>query len=145
MIRRPPRSTLFPYTTLSRSAGPPAARCRRSPSCHACLQRTVRDPAGPASSCAQRAANVGGGPARRCARDPCAAHTLRAGRSGTGTVTRRVAAIEREEMRLARWLVAPALTLILLGSLVPIVATVWEALHGHDLRLPWLGRPFVGL
>ncbi len=21
----------------------------------------------------------------------------------------------------------------------------WEALHGHDLRLPWLGRPFVGL
>src|SRR6266496_6253637 len=25
MIRRPPRSTLFPYTTLFRSAGPPAA------------------------------------------------------------------------------------------------------------------------
>src|SRR6266487_6156935 len=24
MIRRPPRSTLFPYTTLFRSAGPPA-------------------------------------------------------------------------------------------------------------------------
>src|SRR3712207_8119869 len=30
MIRRPPRSTLFPYTTLSRSArgGPPAGRRR---------------------------------------------------------------------------------------------------------------------
>src|SRR2546427_801947 len=26
MIRRPPRSTLFPYTTLFRSAGPPAGR-----------------------------------------------------------------------------------------------------------------------
>jgi ABC-type sugar transport system permease subunit len=34
---------------------------------------------------------------------------------------------------------------ILIGSLGPIVATLWEAVHGHDLRLPWLGRPFVGL
>jgi ABC-type sugar transport system permease subunit len=57
----------------------------------------------------------------------------------------RRSAIEREEARLARWLVLPALLFILLGSLVPIVATGWEALHGHDLRLPWLGRPFVGL
>src|SRR2546422_6767563 len=42
MIRRPPRSTLFPYTTLFRSAAPPppaqlrpsrrrAARCRAQP------------------------------------------------------------------------------------------------------------------
>src|SRR5258708_19618007 len=29
MIRRPPRSTLFPYTTLFRSAHPDCARCRR--------------------------------------------------------------------------------------------------------------------
>src|SRR5215467_15526669 len=30
MIRRPPRSTLFPYTTLFRSRSPPPrARCRR--------------------------------------------------------------------------------------------------------------------
>src|SRR2546426_7463162 len=29
MIRRPPRSTLFPYTTLFRSAAAPAARPRR--------------------------------------------------------------------------------------------------------------------
>src|SRR5688572_30966543 len=29
MIRRPPRSTLFPYTTLFRSAAPSAARRRR--------------------------------------------------------------------------------------------------------------------
>jgi ABC-type sugar transport system permease subunit len=60
-------------------------------------------------------------------------------------VTRRRSGIEREEVRLAGWLVAPALVLILLGSLVPITATVWEALHGRDLRLPWLGRPLVGL
>src|SRR5688572_32521444 len=30
MIRRPPRSTLFPYTTLFRSAAAPFARRRRS-------------------------------------------------------------------------------------------------------------------
>jgi ABC-type sugar transport system permease subunit len=56
----------------------------------------------------------------------------------------RPATIERAEARLARLMVAPALTLILLVSLVPIGATAWEALHGHDLRLPWLGRPFIG-
>src|SRR3989441_13283954 len=33
MIRRPPRSTLFPYTTLFRSVGPPHRRalCRQAP------------------------------------------------------------------------------------------------------------------
>src|SRR3712207_7747659 len=31
MIRRPPRSTLFPYTTLFRSKGRPGARHRRGP------------------------------------------------------------------------------------------------------------------
>src|SRR2546422_6735827 len=31
MIRRPPRSTLFPYTTLFRSLGPLPARRRQSP------------------------------------------------------------------------------------------------------------------
>src|SRR5256885_13088222 len=30
MIRRPPRSTLFPYTTLFRSRAPPGAHARRS-------------------------------------------------------------------------------------------------------------------
>jgi ABC-type sugar transport system permease subunit len=52
---------------------------------------------------------------------------------------------ERDERRLAGLLITPALGVILLGSLVPIAATGWEAMHGHDLRLPWLGRPFVGL
>src|SRR5256885_6230038 len=31
MIRRPPRSTLFPYTTLFRSRSRPSTRCRRTP------------------------------------------------------------------------------------------------------------------
>jgi ABC-type sugar transport system permease subunit len=53
--------------------------------------------------------------------------------------------MQRDDARLARWLIAPAVAFILLGSLGPIVATGWEAFHRHDLRLPWLGRPFVGL
>ena len=51
----------------------------------------------------------------------------------------------RGERRLAAFFVLPALTIILLIALVPIAMTSWEALHTHDLRLPWLGRPFVGL
>ena len=40
--------------------------------------------------------------------------------------------------------VAPALATILLIALFPLGWTVWESLHLHDLRMPWLGRPFVG-
>src|SRR3989442_8809979 len=49
MIRRPPRSTLFPYTTLFRSDGDPksiaGARTRLAPSCPACarLARSAED------------------------------------------------------------------------------------------------------
>jgi ABC-type sugar transport system permease subunit len=53
--------------------------------------------------------------------------------------------IERSERRLALMLVAPALVLIVGVALVPVLATVWEAMHRHDLRLPWLGRPFIGV
>ena len=60
-------------------------------------------------------------------------------------MSHRAASIERAEMRLAWLLVTPALTVILLVSLAPIVITGWEALHSHDLRLPWLGRPFIGV
>ena len=48
------------------------------------------------------------------------------------------------ERRTAVMFVAPALVIIVLVAVVPIAMTFWEALHGHDLRLPWLGRPFVG-
>src|SRR3712207_7782158 len=44
MIRRPPRSTLFPYTTLFRSAARGPLRCSSSP-CSA-RPRSLRSPAG---------------------------------------------------------------------------------------------------
>ena len=53
--------------------------------------------------------------------------------------------VERHEQRLALALVAPALVVVLGVALIPVVATGWEALHRHDLRLPWLGYPFIGL
>jgi ABC-type sugar transport system permease subunit len=34
---------------------------------------------------------------------------------------------------------------IVMVALFPLVWTFWESLHLHDLRMPWLGRPFVGL
>lgn len=49
------------------------------------------------------------------------------------------------ERRLATLFVLPAIGIIVLIALVPIAMTFWEALHSHDLRLPWLGRPFVGI
>jgi multiple sugar transport system permease protein len=53
--------------------------------------------------------------------------------------------LERREARLAWWLVTPAVGAILLVALFPLAWTVWESLHLHDLRMPWLHRPFVGL
>ncbi|HEX2249474.1 MAG TPA: sugar ABC transporter permease [Gemmatimonadales bacterium] len=53
--------------------------------------------------------------------------------------------IERQEARIAWWLVSPALLTILLVALFPLLWTVWESLHLHDLRMPWLGQPFIGL
>jgi ABC-type sugar transport system permease subunit len=42
-------------------------------------------------------------------------------------------------------MVAPAVATILLIALFPLTWTVWESLHLHDLRMPWMGQPFVGL
>jgi ABC-type sugar transport system permease subunit len=52
---------------------------------------------------------------------------------------------EAREARLAYGMVAPAVATILLIALFPLTWTVWESLHLHDLRMPWLGQPFVGL
>jgi ABC-type sugar transport system permease subunit len=41
-------------------------------------------------------------------------------------------------------LVLPALAAIALVAIAPMAWTVWESVHLHDLRMPWLGRPFVG-
>ena len=38
----------------------------------------------------------------------------------------------------------PALAAIVLVAVFPIVWTGWESLHLDDLRMPWLGRRFVG-
>src|SRR2546429_1010950 len=48
MIRRPPRSTLFPYTTLFRS--PPAPRQAADRSAGGCAHRGARDPPSARSS-----------------------------------------------------------------------------------------------
>jgi ABC-type sugar transport system permease subunit len=40
---------------------------------------------------------------------------------------------------------APALTAIAIIALFPIGWTTWESVHLHDLRMPWRGRPLVGL
>src|SRR3954452_6066956 len=50
-----------------------------------------------------------------------------------------------ENPRQAWAYVAPALAIVLLVALFPLAWTLWELLHRHDLRMPWLGRPFVGL
>ena len=41
--------------------------------------------------------------------------------------------------------VAPALLTILLIAIFPLLWTFWDSLHRNDLRMPWLGKPFVGL
>lgn len=51
---------------------------------------------------------------------------------------------ERSEARLAWAFVLPALTAVLVIAIFPLLWTVWESLHVHDLRMPWRGRPFVG-
>ncbi len=37
----------------------------------------------------------------------------------------------------------PALGTIALIAIFPLLWTVWESLHVHDLRMPWRGQPFV--
>jgi ABC-type sugar transport system permease subunit len=50
-----------------------------------------------------------------------------------------------EDPRIGWAYVAPAVVIVLLVALFPLAWTLWESLHRHDLRMPWLGRPFVGL
>jgi ABC-type sugar transport system permease subunit len=49
----------------------------------------------------------------------------------------------REE-RLGWALAFPALGIVALIAVFPVLWTFWESLHLDDLRMPWLGRPFVG-
>jgi ABC-type sugar transport system permease subunit len=59
-------------------------------------------------------------------------------------VSSRGGRIESREARLAWAFVLPTLGTIVLIALFPLVRTVWESLHVHDLRMPWRGTPFVG-
>lgn len=71
-------------------------------------------------------------------------------RRGSATVARLAGdsvdhlTVEQAEARAAWWLISPAFLVIALVSLVPLAWTIWESLHLHDLRMPWLGRPFIG-
>ena len=49
------------------------------------------------------------------------------------------------EPRTAWLFLAPGLGAIVLVAIFPLLWTVWESLHRHDLRFPDAGRPFVGL
>lgn len=49
------------------------------------------------------------------------------------------------EHRIGWIFVAPAVMTIVLLGVFPLGWTVWESLHQHDLRMPWLGKPFIGL
>ena len=51
---------------------------------------------------------------------------------------------QRADARLAWAFTAPAIGTVALVAVFPILWTFWESLHLHDLRMPWLGRPFVG-
>lgn len=51
----------------------------------------------------------------------------------------------RNEARLGWALTLPALAAIAVVAVFPIIWTAWESLYFHDLRMPWLGRPFVGM
>jgi multiple sugar transport system permease protein len=55
------------------------------------------------------------------------------------------AAWPAREARLAWGLMAPALLLLAVLGVLPLVAGIVESFFQHDLRLPWLGRPFIGL
>jgi ABC-type sugar transport system permease subunit len=46
---------------------------------------------------------------------------------------------------LAWTFVTPAVSVIALIAIFPLAWTVWNSLHLQDLRMPWLGHPFVGL
>ena len=52
---------------------------------------------------------------------------------------------QRGDTRLVWALTSPAIGTVALIAVFPILWTFWESLHLHDLRMPWLGRPVVGV
>src|SRR5262245_14522850 len=117
----------------ARSAGHYRPRGRAAG--HAGVHRAVGDSANRAASGLDESA--------RAARSP-------GGRGGFDPGTPRQSRPERRplmgsEERLGWALAVPGLAVISAIAVFPIGWTAWESLHLHDLRMPWLGRPFVGL
>lgn len=52
---------------------------------------------------------------------------------------------DARDERLGWALAFPALGLVALIAVFPVLWTFWESLHLDDLRMPWLGRPLIGL
>ncbi len=50
----------------------------------------------------------------------------------------------RGDLRLALGLAGPAVLVVGLLGILPVGVAALESLHLHDLRMPWLGRPFLG-
>ena len=50
-----------------------------------------------------------------------------------------------QDRRLAIAFVTPAVSVIALIAIFPLAWTLWNSFHLQDLRMPWLGHPFVGL
>ena len=50
-----------------------------------------------------------------------------------------------QDRRLAVAFVTPAVSVIALIAIFPLLWTVWNSLHLQDLRMPWLGHPFIGV
>lgn len=50
-----------------------------------------------------------------------------------------------QDARFGWMLLAPALLVLTTLAAGPLLVTAWESLHLHDLRMPWLGKPFTGL
>ena len=52
---------------------------------------------------------------------------------------------DARDERLGWALAFPALGIVALIAVFPVLWTFWESLHLDDLRMPWLGRPFIGV
>jgi len=50
----------------------------------------------------------------------------------------------REEALFGWALALPAIGIVAGVAIFPVLWTLWESLHLHDLRMPWLGRPMIG-
>ena len=106
------------------------------------LQSALGHPADSAAPCADAAGLSRGRPARRGRQH---APRPRHRRAHQGELVKIGPSTPGRDRRLAWTLLLPALLLLGAVAVGPLLATVWESLHHHDLRMPWLGRPFVGL